>query len=404
MQPGRFQQDPNFPPMPPGPGNFGGQDPSFGGPQGPGNFIGGPDMGGPPMPPQSNFFTDEETIRLEVPANVKDQAFMDGGVWVRNVEQKSGARIVIRNFGDGSGCFLEMSGQPEQVVEAEQLAESTLRSFSAPQPFAAPQPCGAPQACGAPHAPQSFGAPQTAPFGAEAPMPPMPPPAATSSFILPRPRGPMPGSCPSPPAMVQAPPPVQFQAPGGACGGPCNGGQPMRPPMAPEQNQNFGGQDFGNAQGGCWPPQDDFQPPVPAAGQPPDFGGVQNDWGCGGGQVPEWGAGACGQGQDWGGAGGGCQGQDWGSANAGQPQDWGRANAGQAQDWGGANAGQAQEWSGGGQASEWGGGGGCQEPQWGGGCAGQEPQWSGGCAGQNQGADWGAQAPGGYGAPPWRQQ
>lgn len=55
--------------------------------------------------------------------------FCDGGAWVRAVEQQTGARIAIRHDGDGK-CYLEMSGHPEQVVEAELVADTAMKTLS----------------------------------------------------------------------------------------------------------------------------------------------------------------------------------------------------------------------------------------------------------------------------------
>jgi len=94
---------------------------------------------------------DEETIRFELPKAVAEKV---GGniTWVRMVEQRTGARITVQR--DGDVMFLEMSGQPEQIVEAEQCAEEAVRCMSMlaaggpgaiqppPPPAALPSPMG----------------------------------------------------------------------------------------------------------------------------------------------------------------------------------------------------------------------------------------------------------------------
>lgn len=67
---------------------------------------------------------EEETITFDIPLHVADRV-LGNGSWMQLVEQKTGARIATRT--DGSSCCLVLSGQPEQVVEAEQMAEDAVR-------------------------------------------------------------------------------------------------------------------------------------------------------------------------------------------------------------------------------------------------------------------------------------
>jgi len=69
------------------------------------------------------------TIKVDVPAHIAQRLLGDGGTWMRALEKKTGARIVVRQ--DHGRCQMEMSGQPEQVIEAEQLAEEAVRNLNA---------------------------------------------------------------------------------------------------------------------------------------------------------------------------------------------------------------------------------------------------------------------------------
>lgn len=73
--------------------------------------------------------TDEETINFDVPTAVAAHLLGDGA-WLRAMEMRTGAKAFLRQQADGS-YMLELSGLPEQVVEAEQLAEEAVRSISA---------------------------------------------------------------------------------------------------------------------------------------------------------------------------------------------------------------------------------------------------------------------------------
>jgi len=78
-------------------------------------------------PPKRGELLDEETIKFDIPLAIADRV-LSGGTWPRVVEQKTGARIVVLR--DASSCRLEMSGQPEQVIEAEQMAEDAVKCIN----------------------------------------------------------------------------------------------------------------------------------------------------------------------------------------------------------------------------------------------------------------------------------
>jgi len=177
-----------------------------------------------PMPggcaPQSSAGQDEESITFDVPLHLVDKVLGDGS-WQKSVEQKTGARVIVRR--DSTRCQLELIGQPEQVVDAESLAEETVRVLAAGTP--APPPPAVPQAPAVPS--QAFRPPPVPPAAPTAPtagamaLPPVPPVPgvigtmpgmATGTTALLRPPGP--GSLPAPPWAGRPPmPPPPF--PGG---------------------------------------------------------------------------------------------------------------------------------------------------------------------------------------------
>jgi len=69
---------------------------------------------------------DEESIKFEIPFALADKV-LGNGAWVQAVRMKTGARIIVNRHPDK--CFLEMSGQPEQVIEAEQLADDAVKNM-----------------------------------------------------------------------------------------------------------------------------------------------------------------------------------------------------------------------------------------------------------------------------------
>lgn len=81
---------------------------------------------------------DEETIRFDVPLHLADRV-LGNGSWVRHIEQKTGARTLVRRE-PGRCCSLTFSGQPEQVVEAEAMAEDAVRVVTAILAGSAPGP------------------------------------------------------------------------------------------------------------------------------------------------------------------------------------------------------------------------------------------------------------------------
>merc|ERR1719188_2130994 len=74
---------------------------------------------------------DEETLRFDVQLNVLEKLLAsESGAWVRNVSSRTGARIQVKR--DPAGKYhLEISGKPEQAVEAESLTEDAVRMLSA---------------------------------------------------------------------------------------------------------------------------------------------------------------------------------------------------------------------------------------------------------------------------------
>merc|ERR1740121_2584746 len=73
---------------------------------------------------------DEETLRFDVQLHVLEKLLAsENGAWVRSVSNRTGARIQVKRDAPAAGgkYYLEISGQPEQAVEAESLAEDAVR-------------------------------------------------------------------------------------------------------------------------------------------------------------------------------------------------------------------------------------------------------------------------------------
>jgi len=76
---------------------------------------------------------DEETLRFDVQLLVLEKLLAsEGGGWVRNVCQRTGAKIQVKHDPQAAGgkYYLEISGKPEQAVEAETLVEDAVRLLS----------------------------------------------------------------------------------------------------------------------------------------------------------------------------------------------------------------------------------------------------------------------------------
>jgi len=144
---------------------------------------------------------DEETINFEIPAVVAGKLLGDGA-WIRALEQRTGARAVVRHH-SGGGCHLELSGQPEQVVEAEQLAEDAVRCLNSLGPESS--------------ALQGGGSPSMAPGAQKLVRPPAPAlapaPVPVLALPTPAPGPPLPAPPPVLPAPAPAPPAPSLPAP-----------------------------------------------------------------------------------------------------------------------------------------------------------------------------------------------
>jgi len=153
-----------------------------------------PPLGAPPsqagrlnlVPPGGGPAMDEETIRFDVPLNILERLLgSDHGAWVRNVSARTGARIQVKRDPAGK-CFLELSGQPEQVVEAESLCEDAVRHMS----VAAIADSAAAVASGGPNSAGGSLPPGAAPGATTLQRPPAPPPGAPVPGASSLPRGP----------------------------------------------------------------------------------------------------------------------------------------------------------------------------------------------------------------------
>jgi len=98
----------------------------------PSQLYGRPSPRRPPLPQGAvgAAGADEETIRFDCQLSVLEKLLScEGGNWSHGVTAKTGARIQVKRDASGT-CFLELIGQPEQVVEAESLCDDAVRVLS----------------------------------------------------------------------------------------------------------------------------------------------------------------------------------------------------------------------------------------------------------------------------------
>lgn len=166
---------------------------------------------------------DEETIRFDCQLSVLEKLLAsEGGNFARNLTSQTGARLQVKRDPSGA-CFLELIGQPEQVVEAESVCDDAARLLSAAAIADAADAMSA--------APPFFSPPPLAQLA----LPPPAPGAAT----LQRPPGPCSAFSPLMGAMAKgggAPPPAASAMDGQRfAGAPWNSG-PGRPAQPPPES------------------------------------------------------------------------------------------------------------------------------------------------------------------------